>query len=293
MGDTWEGLHAVWGASFSDAVILAHSPAERARLVRCRDCGLEYFAGAASGNADFYSELSGTSDHYYVAHKWEFDFVSRIVRSGASLLDVGCGSGAFLSGVGNKVRLAIGIDTNADGIRQGEGKGLNVVEATLEDYVAKHPGEFDYVCAFQVLEHLPSVREFVSLAMSSVKPGGRLVLSVPNADRITKDEFEPLDCPPHHVSRWRAEQLQILSHVMGCEIETMAYEHASPSACRMRLQRRLSGFFVSEAGCPPGLAVRAISKALVSDLLYGLYRKLGLLDRWRLYGHSMVAVLRK
>src|SRR3989339_1329812 len=64
---------------------------------RCMTCQLQYFEPAIYGDADFYSKLS-QYPWYYEDDKWEYDVATEVVAriEPSSLLEVGCGSGAFL-----------------------------------------------------------------------------------------------------------------------------------------------------------------------------------------------------
>ena len=60
-------------------------------------------------------------------------------------------------------------------------------------FAGDHHEQYDIVCAFQVVEHLPEIMPFVLAAMSCVKKDGILIVSVPNRERALRDEFwEPL-----------------------------------------------------------------------------------------------------
>ena len=65
---------------------------------------------------------------------------------------------------------------------------------------------------FQVVEHVPDPRRFLSEARTLVAPGGFLIVSVPNRDGIFRLlPYDPANMPPHHVSRWRQRDLERLA----------------------------------------------------------------------------------
>lgn len=105
---------------------------------------------------------------------------------GARLADLGCGYGSFLyflraEGYGN----AWGVDVSPEQIETARNLGIsNVVQGDCGEFLERHPGEFDCLTAFDLLEHLPK-NETLSLlqaAHRALKPGGRLILRTPNAD---------------------------------------------------------------------------------------------------------------
>ena len=62
---------------------------------------------------------------------------------------------------------------------------------------------------------------FVWSAYRCVKPGGALVLSLPNRARCRDFGFESLDYPPHHLSRWAENlenQLSMIAEMLAAEV---------------------------------------------------------------------------
>ncbi|MDB4948967.1 MAG: Methyltransferase type 12, partial [Gemmatimonadetes bacterium] len=251
----WEALSTVWGARFSEGVVRRHSPARDAVLVECGGCGLRHFAGAVAGDAEFYAELSGSSD-YYVPGKWEFGVVRDRLAAGRDVLDVGCGDGDFLRVVAGTAARAVGIDTNPDAVARGAARGLDVRLAELDAFAAAHPAEFDLVCSFHVLEHLPSVRGFVASMLACLRPGGSLVVSVPNRLRARPAPgLEPLDCPPHHMSRWHPRQFAEMASSFGLELVRVDAQPADMWECRSAVRLRAERLLRPVAG---GRAAHAV-----------------------------------
>ena len=59
-----------------------------------------------------------------------------------------------------------------------------------------------------------------------------MIVSVPNRERSLKNEREPLDCPPHHVTRWSADQLNVLARQSGLSVRRIAFEPPDLSVAR-------------------------------------------------------------
>ena len=108
---------------------------------------------------------------------------ARAGRRGA-VLDVGCGDGLFL-------RVARDAGWRVDGIEFSP-EGASRAAARLERPVAVGdlamapvlPGPFDVVTLWHVLEHLPEPRPMLAAAQRRLRPGGLLVVAVPNLDNI-------------------------------------------------------------------------------------------------------------
>lgn len=81
----------------------------------------------------------------------------------------------------------------------------------VEDLAELEPGTFDYLFAFEVLEHIPddlgALREWTRW----LRPGGRLLVSVPAHQR----KYGPVDASVGHVRRYERPQLERLLHDAG------------------------------------------------------------------------------
>ena len=288
--EIWNGLRDDWGARFSDEVVRRNTPGEETSLFECGSCGVHFFDRAVAGDAEFYHAL-GQSPKYYSSWKWEFDWVKSRLPPSAEVLDVGCGSGDFLAAIAPGMRRAVGLDWSPAAVALSRARGLEAVEGDLSVRVAGFEGAFDAVCAFHVLEHLPDPVSFLGLLRRCLRPGGSLFLSVPNRMRSGRASLEPLDCPPHHLTRWSSQSLETLARRLNLVVVETATQPVDPSLPRDRLQRRvrglaekipLGGRFLG-AWLPP-MAWRV----LLSGPLVALYRRLGVLERMGFYGLTTV-----
>jgi 2-polyprenyl-3-methyl-5-hydroxy-6-metoxy-1,4-benzoquinol methylase len=291
--DIWSHLHSEWGVSISEAVKTEHTREPLVSLKTCCECQLQYFAPAIPGSSQFYSELTSSCPHYYSDAKWEFDYVKGFLKSNQKVLDVACGKGAFLRSILDSVDVAIGIDTNPDAVSGGIEFGLQIYNQSVEEYSVEHADEFDLVSAFQVIEHLGTIMPFVAAAYRCVKPGGVLALSVPNQARRTDSSFGSLDYPPHHISRWAEDQLTTIAATLNAQLVSIAKQPLSRSetigALRIKeLPEFLPGNFVGH-----DFVMKVLSRLALTFPLSLLWSALGISERLKMYGMSMVAVIRK
>jgi len=110
----------------------------------------------------------------------------------ASILDIGCGYGVFLSslrGLGySKLK---GIDICEDAVSFCVENGLEVEKVeSLESFVAKREGKakFDFITMSHVLEHIPKddvVATLKTIRERLMAPGAALLVSTPNAQANT------------------------------------------------------------------------------------------------------------
>jgi SAM-dependent methyltransferase len=204
----WRELGRQLGLTVPDELRRRLTPAPDACLYACPTCGLEYFSPHNQGGPEFYGLLTSAPAGYYTDRRWEYSIAEHLMREGDALLDVGCGDGGFLRRVAPRAGRAVGVDQNAEAIRDLAAAGIEAHCASLEQFAGENVARFDVVCAFQLLEHLQSVGDFARAVRSCVTPGGLVLVSTPNNDRVRLNPLDPLDCPPHHVSRWRPAQLQ-------------------------------------------------------------------------------------
>lgn len=73
---------------------------------------------------------------------------------------------------------------------------------------------FDYVVSFQVIEHIEQDAEFVREVSRVLRPGGKLIVSTPNAPMsLTRN--------PWHVREYKADELEALLKVGFSSVERM------------------------------------------------------------------------
>jgi len=154
-------------------------------------------------------------------------FVERAVASAGAesarvrLLDVGCGPGTLLGILKSRGRHVIGLDLSpeAAGIAARE-NGVPAVTAALEN--ACFPDAcFDVVTMFHVLEHVLDPRAVLMEVSRLLRPGGRIVLQVPNIDswqsRLLGVRWWGLHVP-RHIVNYSAQSVQQLVGSTGFAI---------------------------------------------------------------------------
>jgi len=169
-------------------------------LYKCNDTGIRFFIpNSIEGNGDFYAQLQQYS-WYYLPAKWEHLETLKYLPQKGKLLEIGCGKGDFLSMAKDKGISVEGIELNNYAAKQARYAGLNVHTQTLDKFLHQGNSEkFDFVCVYQVLEHVADVKSFLDNAIACLKHGGHLFISVPNMNTFLKyDDGGILNFPPHH-----------------------------------------------------------------------------------------------
>ncbi len=123
------------------------------------------------------------SERYYGTARLEI--LPWLPPSTVRLLDVGCGTGATTAAVKEtrSIAWAGGIEFDAGVAKQAEPLFDrlwcgNAAQADLEAEIA--PGSLDLVLCLDVLEHMTDPWEMVRRLSALIRPGGRLIVSVPN-----------------------------------------------------------------------------------------------------------------
>jgi SAM-dependent methyltransferase len=94
-----------------------------------------------------------------------------------------------------------GIELNQEAVQVARKAG-RPVHLTHMGELGEQARRYDALCSFQVLEHLPDPGKFLEVSCSILQPGGKLLLGVPNVDSFLRYQWNLLDLPPHHMSRW-------------------------------------------------------------------------------------------
>src|SRR5579872_4926654 len=171
-------------------------------LLRCDSCSLRFFQpDSAAGSPTLYERL-GKLDWYYMQSKWEHDVAMEDLKECKNGIEVGCAFGDFVARVTKERGIPFeGCEQNPHAVQTARSKGLSVHLEDLENLASLRPSAYDAVCAFQVLEHVTHPGNFLSAACALLRPGGKLILGLPNANSFLKHQFNLLDLPPHHMSR--------------------------------------------------------------------------------------------
>ena len=146
-------------------------------------------------------------------------------RSGGSILDVGCGLGFFLRALDPKQWDRYGIEPMP--VPYGEaGRALGTDRIFNTELIAAGlpSGKFDAVTFWDSLEHLPNPRAVLREAARLLRPGGIVVIGLPNfgsyqARHFGEDWFGL--SLPHHLCHYTRETLTRLLKTCGFRVHVM------------------------------------------------------------------------
>jgi SAM-dependent methyltransferase len=224
-------------------------------IYKCLDTGYRYYHPFhLEGKSKFYESLfRNTKNNYYMDWRWEHTQVLKLLRQEDSVLEIGCGKGIFLERLRKKNISCAGLELNKEALTICAQKNLQVKGMLLEEFLQSENRKFDVICAFQTLEHIAHVREFIMSAIEILRPGGRLIISVPNNDSwLQFDEENWLNLPPHHMGLWNEDSLRSIERIFPLTLQDLYHEplqnyHIGPYY-RVIIGRRINNYFRSVGG---------------------------------------------
>ena len=281
-----ERLIAAWDERMDIDVTSEFEGVENIEKYKCLDTGLQFFrpTGAAGGDA-FYQALE-KFDWYYMPEKWEHTIAEEDIEAGDRVLEVGCGKGDFVHRLNQKPEInAIGIELNSSAVREAQAKDWNVVLQDLSKIAEAEPASFDVVCHFQVLEHISHPTPFLEQCIDCLKPGGRLLIGVPNmAGFISDAKNDLMNMPPHHMGQWFPSTFRRLPDYLPVELERIEYEPLAEYHTHWYTSTRV-------AQIDGSTLLGKIRRSLRFRLLYQATKVEAI--RRRIHGHSQYVSFRK
>jgi 2-polyprenyl-3-methyl-5-hydroxy-6-metoxy-1,4-benzoquinol methylase/Zn ribbon nucleic-acid-binding protein len=152
------------------------------------------------------------------------EYASSIVRGRKDLLigDIGAGFGLFLEELRKILpdHRYVAIEPSPDMAEICRKKNLEVKESCVE-MISEMKCSFDFLTAFELLEHLFDPRVFMVKTFELLKPGGFFLFTTLNAngfDILLLDEKSKSVTPPHHINFFTLESVQKLAELVGFEI---------------------------------------------------------------------------
>lgn len=139
---------------------------------------LDQLAPVPNGRAAVKDEAQGPTSIFH-QHRLDYERIAELVPAGASVLDLGCGSGTFLAGLreANHRRL-VGVELDEQKILTGISRCLDVIQADLNKGLGVFGrGQFDCVVLSQTLQ---AVQDVEGVLTEMVRIGRTCIVSIPN-----------------------------------------------------------------------------------------------------------------
>lgn len=194
--------------SFRSAPDRFHGRRHNYQLLRCKHCCFVWLPSPPRPNempfhydAHYHEAVSvAAEDSAFRRWKGPRKVIARRKRGG-TLLDIGCGSGGFLSTMNSGFWKLYGIEmaaTTAQRARSNTGAEIFVGDVSE---AAFRPEMFDVITCFHVLEHVYDPRQFLASVTSWLKPNGIFYVMLPNINsleaRLFRSYWFGLELPRH------------------------------------------------------------------------------------------------
>jgi 2-polyprenyl-3-methyl-5-hydroxy-6-metoxy-1,4-benzoquinol methylase len=230
------------------------------RLVACRACGHAFSNPQPTWDevAPFYG--AGTMYEKHHGDKvFDFDKVEDLLSrrrqgdrfnhlpiiTGGEYLDVGSGDGLLVASMARLGMNAHGVEPRGDAVAACRAVGLDVRQGTLEE-ARFRDASFDCMSMNHVLEHVPDPVALLTECRRVLKPGGELVVGVPNYRSLVFQwvgwDWLGID-PPRHLHQFHEGSLRKVAERAGLtasSIETESLlEFVEPELARLLRRRAL------------------------------------------------------
>jgi 2-polyprenyl-3-methyl-5-hydroxy-6-metoxy-1,4-benzoquinol methylase len=199
------------------------------RFWRCCECKLEkqhplpteqdlkdYYED--SYDVGMYRDFAAANEMKVLTARQRIKELKKSVSLDGKWLDVGCANGVFV-----KEAIALGIDAEGvelseNAVAEGKDQGIPISAGTIADL----DGDVKYDCitAFDVLEHVIDPESFMRDITNRLKPGGHVVLTVPNCSSLPAKLMGSrwyFYIPEEHLHYFDPDKIESFASRMGTE----------------------------------------------------------------------------
>jgi SAM-dependent methyltransferase len=203
---------------------------------------------------------------WYVARRKVLaGLIRRRVRppANARILEIGCGTGHNLEMLGTFGTVdALEVDETARALAT-KRLAREVFCAPLPELAGIPQTHYDMVAAFDVVEHIPDDEAAIGSIARLLKPGGKLVLTVPAHQWM----WSAHDVVNHHQRRYSKAGLTRLVEASPLKLEAIGYFNSLlfPVAVAERFGSKLRGKDAADLSLPPRLVNHALERVFSAE----------------------------
>ena len=215
-----------------------------------------------------YDQMAALDEQHwwYVARR---KVLSELIRrramppAGARLLEIGCGTGHNLGMLAQFGSVdALEVDETARALAENR-LGKPIFSAPLPDLPGVPEGQYDLVGAFDVVEHIEDDRAALKGIARLLKPGGKLVVTVPAHQWM----WSAHDVVNHHQRRYSKAGLKTLINGSTLKLETIGYLNSLlfPVAVAERFLSKIRGKDDADLSLPPRPLNQALERVFAAE----------------------------
>lgn len=164
-------------------------------IKKCLSCSVIFLPDIIEDHALYYEsqsyreEVDGivSDSEYFLLHDSEqashFRITGTSIFRNKIVADIGCGAGSFLDFIRGHAKEAIGIEPSTIYRNSLQKRGY-LSYPYVKDALPEKENQVEVAVSFSVLEHVEDPLVFLKEIYKLLSPGGKLILSTPNADDI-------------------------------------------------------------------------------------------------------------
>jgi SAM-dependent methyltransferase len=183
-------------------------------IIECPICGAVqlYNVPLSETYLANYRSIGSTENYREEKIRQLVKFIHEYYLYDKTFLEIGCGNGQYLEIFKELGIQCDGLESGKDNLIECEDKGFNV---------SLFKNQYDVICMFYYLEHLPYPFGVIKNIYRNTKQGGLFLVEVPNYDFIEKNNLW-LEFTRDHRIYYRGRTLQYLLMRAGFEIESIS-----------------------------------------------------------------------
>ena len=198
-----------------------------------------------------YEEMADAEDeHWWFVGRRSIiaDIFDRLeLPRSAEILEVGAGTGGnlrLLSNYGHVRAMEPNETARQIAIEKSRSSGaaidpVDIAFGRCPDSIPFQQNTFDLICMFDVLEHVVQDSQTLAVLLDRLRPGGRLLITVPAYQWLWSSHDEHL----HHFRRYTKTQLNAIAAAVGMRVDRLTYFNTFllPAVAAIRLGGQLVG----------------------------------------------------
>lgn len=170
-----------------------------------------------------------------------------------TVLDIGCGMGFFLDLMREQGWFTRGIEPSKEAAKHARDVlKLDVFEGVIEEFPVRD--RYDVITLWYVLEHVPNPQDILRKAQQLLKPGGLIIIRIPNAnapidqwlDRLGLQKFFLMN-PPRHLFDYSPVTIRRFLEKNNFEVLTIRNGIPRLTGTALELIRRFLWFWMFES----------------------------------------------
>jgi 2-polyprenyl-3-methyl-5-hydroxy-6-metoxy-1,4-benzoquinol methylase len=143
--------------------------------------------------------------------------------SKGNILDVGCGTGAFLNEMKSAGWKITGLEPDKKASKNAE-KLYKIKTQNPEELFQLPPNSYDAITMWHVLEHVHQLNDYIKTLHNLIKDNGRIFIAVPNSTSYDASHYEKHWASydvPRHLYHFSPQSMEMLLNKHGLKLKSV------------------------------------------------------------------------